>query len=125
LEKKWIDGYELIQETKTIIEELSKKYKVYFLSDNVKDRVDATDKKYNFLALFEDGVFSQEAGVRKPHPDIYKLALKKAGVKAEESVFIDDKESALVPAKEMGMITILFTSPKDLRERLQQIGLII
>jgi len=31
LEKQWIGGYEIISETKQIIEQLSKKYKVYYL----------------------------------------------------------------------------------------------
>ena len=123
LEKEWINGYELIEETRDIIQELSKKYKVYFLSDNVKERVEAVDKKFNFLSWFEDGVFSHEVGVRKPNSKIYQIALQKANVKPEEALFIDDKESALKPAKEMGMITILFEKPEKLRERLCLLGL--
>ena len=123
LEREWIEGYELIEETRDIIQELSKKYKVYFLSDNVKERVEAVDKKFNFLSWFEDGVFSHDVGVRKPNPKIYRIALQNANVKPEEAVFIDDKESALKPAKEMGMITILFEEPEKLREQLNLLGL--
>jgi epoxide hydrolase-like predicted phosphatase len=124
LEKKWIDGYELIQETRDIIHILSKKYKVYFLSNNVKDRVAAVDKKFNFLAWFEDGVFSHEVGVRKPHPQIYVQALKKADATPSEALFIDDKESALHPAKEMGMTTILFENPGKLKTELTALHII-
>src|SRR5258706_3578588 len=38
LEQKWIDVYEIVEGTKQIIDELRKKYKIYFLSDNVKER---------------------------------------------------------------------------------------
>lgn len=123
LEKEWIYGYELIEETKNIIQELTKSYKVYFLSDNVKERVDAINKKFNFLMWFEGGVFSHEVGIRKPNPKIYQFALEKAGVKPQETVFIDDKESALLPAKDMGITTLLFESPTQLRNDLKKIGL--
>lgn len=123
LEREWINRYELIQGTKDILQELAKEYKIYFLSDNVKERVEAIDKKFDFLSWFETGVFSHEVGVRKPHPKIYQLALQKAGVQPEEIVFIDDKESALKPATEMGMTTILFESPEQLRASLLALGI--
>lgn len=118
LEEQWISGYELIEGTKDIILELSKTYKVYYLSDNVRERVERIDNKYSFLTWFEDGIFSHEAGVRKPNPEIYKYVLRKAGVNPEEAVFIDDKQSALEPADKMGMKTILFKTPEELRENL-------
>jgi epoxide hydrolase-like predicted phosphatase len=124
LEAEWISGYELIEGTRDLIKELSKKYKVYFLSDNVKERVDKVNQKHNFLEWFEDGVFSHEAGVRKPNPQIYKIALDKARVKPEEAVFIDDKPHFLIPAKEMGMLTFAFETPGKLREDLKNNNLL-
>lgn len=118
LEDQWISGYELIEGTKDIILELAKKYKVYYLSDNVRERVDQINNKYNFLDWFEDGIFSHEVGVRKPNPEIYRYTLNKAQVQPEETIFIDDKQSALDPANEMGIITILFESPEQLRQDL-------
>ncbi len=116
LEEEWINGYKLIEGTRDLIEELSKKYKVYFLSDNVKERVDQINNQYSFLSWFEGGIFSHEAGVRKPNSQIYKIVLEKARVKPEEAVFIDDKPHFLIPAKEMGMLTFAFESPEKLRE---------
>jgi FMN phosphatase YigB (HAD superfamily) len=118
LEKKWIDGYEIISGTKDIIMELSKKYQVFYLSDNVKERVDSLDAKFDFIRLFKGGIFSHEAGVRKPNPKIYELALDKSNSKPEETIFIDDKPHFLKPAKELGIETILFTSPEELRKNL-------
>jgi epoxide hydrolase-like predicted phosphatase len=117
LENKWIGGYELIEGTRDVILELGQKYKVLFLSDNVKERVDAINQKYGFLAWFEGGVFSHEAGVRKPDSKIYQLALEKAGVEPEEAVFVDDKAPFLEPAVQMGMTTFLFETPGSLREK--------
>lgn len=121
LEQKWIDVYIVIEETKEIVQNLAKKYKVYFLSDNVKERVGAIDKKYNFKSWFHGGVFSHEVGIRKPHPDIYKIALEKTGLPEEEVLFIDDKANNLIPAKELGMQTLLFETPEKLQKDLQML----
>lgn len=120
LEKKWIDGYEIIPKTKTLIELLSKRYSLYYLSDNVKERVDALDAKFHFLSLFKGGVFSHEVGVRKPHPKIYEFALQNSHAEPSETVFIDDKQIMLNPAKQMGIETILFTNPDSLESLLKE-----
>lgn len=124
LEEQWINGYELIEGTRDIIFELTKKYNVYYLSDNVRERVEKINDKYNFLKWFEGGIFSHEVGVRKPNPEIYKYALNKIRAKPEEVVFIDDKQTALDPAKEMGMITILFENPEQLKQKLVDLFLL-
>lgn len=124
LEKEWISYYGLIEGTREIIFELSKKYKVYYLSDNVKERVDKLDERFGFLKWFVDGIFSHEVGVRKPNPKIYEYAIQKVCVRAEEIVFIDDKESSLIPARQLGITTILFESPEKLRSSLISLGVL-
>lgn len=124
LEDQWISGYKLIEGTKEIIMALAKHYKVYYLSDNVRERVDRINNQYSFLEWFEDGIFSHEVGVRKPHPKVYQEALKKAQVKPEEAVFIDDKPTNLVPAQELGLTAILFESPEQLKKELRKLHLL-
>lgn len=119
LENQWISGYQLISETKEIIILLSKKYNLYYLSDNVKERVDALDRRFHFLSLFQGGIFSHEVGVRKPDPKIYRYALSKANVVPSETVFIDDKKTNLEPASEMGITPLLFTTPEQFRIDIQ------
>ncbi len=53
-------------------------------------------------------VTSEEAGAAKPHPGIFKLAMKKAGVAPEESMHVGDDYSAdVMGAQEAGMKAIL------------------
>ena len=124
LESEWINHYEIIPKTKEILFKLKKHYAVYYLSDNVKERVDKLNEKFGFLSWFTDGVFSYEVGVRKPNLEIYIKILRKFNLKPEECVFIDDKPKCLIPAKEIGFTTILFESPEQLEAKLQEIGLI-
>lgn len=121
LEEKWTMGFELIAETRDIVGELSEKYPVYFLSDNVRTRVEKIQERYGFLDWFEGGIFSHEVGMKKPHPLLYKLILEKANAKAEETIFVDDKPECLVPAAELGMTAILFESPEQLRKTLKEL----
>lgn len=124
LEEQWVLGFELIEDTRDIVQELSEKFAVYFLSDNVKTRVDRIEERYGFLDWFEGGIFSHEVGLKKPHPQLYTMILKKADVSPENALFIDDKPECLVPAAELGMTTILFENPKQLREVLTKIGVL-
>lgn len=124
LEDKWTMGFELIEETRDIVQELAEKYPVYFLSDNVRTRVEKIQERYGFLEWFEGGIFSHEAGLKKPHPLLYSMILEKAQAKAEETLFVDDKPDCLLPAAELGMTTILFESSEDLRKRLFELGLL-
>ncbi len=62
---------------------------------------------------FDYMVISGEVDVRKPDPGIYLLALAGLGVRAEESLFVDDLEENLVAARELGMGCLLM----DRRDR--------
>lgn len=124
LEKEWINRYKLIPETKEIISKLATNYKVYYLSDNVKERVDKLDERFHFLSLFRDGIFSHKVGVRKPDLKIYQYALEKTQTLPQETVFIDDKPIMLEPAKKLGMATILFDTPDKLKQELRKLNII-
>ena len=68
--------------------------------------------------LFDDIVISSDVGVRKPSKEIYILVLKRLGVPANETVFIDNRDLNLVPARELGILTILFRNPAQLKSDL-------
>jgi len=57
---------------------------------------------------------------KKPDPEIYLLALEKAGLKPEECVVIEDSRNGLLAAKEAGMnvvaTTNIYTENEDLSE---------
>lgn len=118
LENEWISYYQLLEKTKEIITKLKEKYKVYYLSNNVKERAERLNEKFDYLKLFDGGVYSHEVKAIKPDPKIYEFALNKSGFSANETVFIDDKQFCLDPAKKMGIQTILFETPEKLEQDL-------
>ena len=44
----------------------------------------------DFCALFEKVYLSHELGLRKPHPEVFTHILEEQGLKANETLFIDD-----------------------------------
>jgi putative hydrolase of the HAD superfamily len=105
-----------------IIEKLKKNYKTAILSDQwiIPYKILITKKlKQNFSIQ----VFSHEVKTRKPELKIYKITLKKLNLKADECIFIDDKDYNLKPAEELGMNTILFENNKQLLRDLKKFGI--
>lgn len=120
----WLKCYELVDATRDLILDLKQKYKVYYLSDSVKERIVDLEKRYHFTIWFDGGIYSHEVGVRKPNPEVYKIILRKFDLKAEEAIFIDDKEKNLVPARKLGIKTILFENAEQLKKELNGVGIL-
>jgi putative hydrolase of the HAD superfamily len=60
---------------------------------------------------FSTVVYSEEAGVRKPHAAIFELALKRANCNAEEALMIgDDWDADILGARNAGIDQVFFTA---------------
>jgi putative hydrolase of the HAD superfamily len=78
-------------------------------------------EKFGIADIFEAFLSSCWLGVRKPTQQFYTRALGIAQAKPELSLFVDDRQQNLAPAKALGMNVILFTSAPRLRADLQQL----
>jgi len=74
-----------------------------------------------FEDAFDAMTISAEAGVMKPDERIYQIALEKLGVKASESVFLDDFAENVAGARAVGMQAIHFTQPEQALKELKQL----
>ncbi len=89
-------------------------YKVACITNNVKagrgpgmsSDDDKASKVSKVMELFDDVIESSVEGIRKPNPEIYKLACQRISVEPDKCLFIDDLGINLKPAKELGMKTI-------------------
>jgi putative hydrolase of the HAD superfamily len=61
-------------------------------------------------------------GVAKPSRRIFELALAMAQAEPSRSVFIDDREQNLAPARALGMHALRFTTADALRDDLAALG---
>ena len=71
-----------------------------------------------FMAFFS----SCWLGLLKPARRIYEVALAMSQAEPDSSVFIDDRERNLEPARDLGMRTIRFTDAARLRQELAGLG---
>jgi putative hydrolase of the HAD superfamily len=63
-----------------------------------------------FSELFDGVVISGEEGIRKPSRQMYELGARRAGVLAQQCVYVDDLPFNLTPAEKLGMATVHHTS---------------
>lgn len=74
--------------------------------------------------IFGTLVISGQEGIIKPDARIFEMLCERAGVAAEDCVFIDDSPKNVEGAKAAGWDAIHFTSPSDLRAALTERGLL-
>ena len=97
-------------------------YKIYILSNWEADKFHILESKYKLLEFFDGYIISGEVGLIKPYPEIYKLLLKKYGLKAEECVFFDDVEANIKGAKDVGFEGFVWKDAKQGRKDIETLG---
>jgi putative hydrolase of the HAD superfamily len=68
---------------------------------------------------FDDLVISAEVGLRKPDPQIYRLAAERLGVAPEACLFVDDLKANIAAAEAVGMTGVLHVDPDTTRAALE------
>lgn len=68
---------------------------------------------YDLPKYFDIVIVSDKVGYAKPDPEIYKYALAKLELAANECIFADDVPRNLEPAASLGIATVLVDEPVD------------
>jgi len=117
------DVFSLNHPVLEIMKRLKIHNKMVLLSNTDVMRFGFIREKFPEVMLFDEYVLSFEVGFMKPHPRIYREALEKAGTKAEECVFIDDREENVQSAEKLGIRGVLFKLQMNLEAILKGMGL--
>ncbi len=107
---------------KKAVELKNKGYKIAVLSDQWYLSEEALMPK-KLYKEFDEVVVSCDVGMRKPNPKIYKLILKKLKLPAKQTLFIDNQEWNIKPAKKLGIKTILYKNNQQLFKDLDNLKL--
>jgi putative hydrolase of the HAD superfamily len=93
-----------------IIVGLSRKFRMLILSDTNEIHFEFIKTKFPVLRHFDDFILSYKVGVLKPSEKIFRLAVEKAGCRAEECFFTDDIKINVEGAKKIGIHAFQFVS---------------
>lgn len=102
----------------------SARYKLYALTNWSAELFPIALERYDFLHWFDGRVVSGEEKMRKPFPEFYQLILNRFQLTPEETLFIDDNLRNVKAAEEVGLRTIAFHSPEQLKKELVQAGVL-
>lgn len=90
----------------------SNKYNLYVLSN-------LTSATYSYLKeclqMFNGGVYSFQAHIRKPDPRIYQVLFTKYNLKPAECLFFDDRKKNIETGETLGMKGIVVKSLDDIK----------
>lgn len=111
------------EELLNVITKLRKNYKVGVLTNLSPSRL-MVDQHMGIYDHFDFAILSCIEHLKKPDPKFYQLALSKANATASECIFIDDKESNIIAARELGFKDIAYTTNELLFEELKKLGIV-
>ena len=114
-----------IEPTVEVLAELRERgYALFALSNWSAETFHHARERFEFLAWFEDIVISGEVKLIKPDPQIFALLLERIGRPAGECLFIDDSETNVLVAQQLGFRTVHFQSAELLRAELRRMGIL-
>lgn len=90
---------------------------VYGLSNMSLDTYDYL-KGREFFSYFADIVISAEIKMAKPDLEIFEYTLKRFGIKAEDSLFIDDMEYNIIAAQKLNINCVHFKATPECYDKI-------
>lgn len=97
-------------------------YRIFALTDNVREIVAYYKANRTFWDVFEGAVVSAEIGLTKPSAEIFQHLLTTHAIEANETVFFDDVPANIRGAEAVGINARLFTTAQRAELDLRQMG---
>lgn len=102
----------------------SNKFKQYALTNWQANLFDIALVRYDFLHWFHGRVVSGEEKTRKPFPVFYQRLLSRYNVDPAKALFIDDNRRNVKAAEELGIKSIHFQNPEQLKQEFSNINIL-
>ncbi|TXN34776.1 noncanonical pyrimidine nucleotidase, YjjG family [Flagellimonas hymeniacidonis] len=112
----------LFPHTIEVLDYLTPNYALHIITNGFQEIQEKKLKGSNIHHYFEHIINSETAGVKKPHPYIFELALSKANVAANNALMIGDSiEADIIGAKSVGFHVLHFNAHKESKHDLCKI----
>lgn len=103
---------------RALLAEVFRKYEVYGLTNWSMETFPQARSEFSILQMIDRYVVSGSEGYVKPDPRLFQILLDRYGLKAGDSIFVDDNPDNVAAADRMGFHGILFQGADDLRKQL-------
>lgn len=99
----------LFPETMETLNYLQANYNLHIITNGFMEIQDKKLKNSKIDGFFKTVTTSDEVGVKKPHPQIFEIALEKANAQKESSLMVGDNlEADILGAEHYGLQSIFF-----------------
>lgn len=107
-------------ETVKLVRDLRQRgFNLYCLSNMPGPFYEHLRRRHDFFDVFHGVVISGEVQLMKPEPEIYLHLLERFGLRAAESVFVDDLQANVDAAKAVGLHAIHFRDAAQCERELE------
>lgn len=110
IEKDYLDTIKLNGGFLDFISTAKKKYKLAVISNDSSGWSKYIREKFDINKYFDVISISGDLKIQKPDERIFNLTIDKLKVKAEDCLYIDDREGNLKTAEKLGMKTVMLNS---------------
>ncbi|MBT8307807.1 MAG: YjjG family noncanonical pyrimidine nucleotidase [Maribacter sp.] len=112
---RYLSSYNhLLPNTIEVLEYLKPKYKLHIITNGFQEIQEKKMVNAKIRDYFDQIINSEMAGVKKPNPIIFHLALNSANTTSENAIMIGDSlEADILGAKAVGLHTLHFNAHND------------
>lgn len=89
---------------------MKNQYKLAIISNDSSRWSKYLREKFDINKYFDVISISGDLKIQKPDERIFQLTMEKLGVRAEDCLYVDDREGNLEAAKKLGMNAVLLNS---------------
>ena len=101
----------LLEGSMEVLKSLQQKYKLHIITNGFEEVQYKKLRSSGIHDFFHTVTTSEEAGEKKPHPQIFEMAMGKSGAQVSESVMIGDNlEADIIGAHKFGL-QVIYLNP--------------
>lgn len=110
IEKDYLDTIEINAGFLDFVSSVSKHYKMAIISNDSSRWSKYLREKFDINKYFDVISISGDLKIQKPDERIFQLTIEELGCKAEDCLYVDDRDGNLEAASKVGMNAVLFNS---------------
>lgn len=120
--RNWLHLLKPMHASLTFMKEMKDEgYQIYVLSNISEDSKEYVKANSEVFTYAQGAVLSYEEKINKPDARIYEILLRRYGLRADETIFIDDNKANIEQANVLGIYGIQYRDNEQMKRDVNQI----